>query len=520
MPRPATLYRIANDCVDNLPTLAASDQIPVGLKRFTQSLINCCTQNVESEITRVQLIEFLKERDMPVSDGAMNLRLKELLAVGALQHLKIRRDGRSFNVYNLHDINQLFVHFAKEKRQALVPGRRRSKTKIVQEVESLSERATYLSVEDDAMPRIESLFCILDSSMKLSGRDKRSVIECEYHFSREDYIHIKTTTSTGEGSEIAHLADERAMRALNAMLLEHIENTVGLSEQQPLSDVEDMNFSDGYLVFDIYDLCKRMGLRPTVNNRNIARRMVERLKDTTFSVDASHSNYFRDHYLPDKSLNVGEYRYITEFFARKEEELIDEEQKVYSYSERFYFVRFNSLILANLRMVGRSFISHPALASERSGLAHRLNNWAKAVVGVRPSAKSKDTHCYALDEFRDRVMPSARLDNFERDFLNLVSKQSEMTAAELDTDSSLDQATGSWNDEAINVVWIYGYYYKIEHNPQLVRDLNRRRGRRARTLKDYPVITIWRDGQDAYVGDDSPHNQALRRQASVVLANG
>jgi hypothetical protein len=213
--------------MDMLPTLAASEQVPSGLKKFTQALVNCCLRTDSNEVTRAELIAFLKERDMPVSDGAMNLRLKELLAVGALQHQSVRRDGRSFNLYKLHDLNQMFVHFAKEKRSALVPGRRRSKEKIVQEVESLSEKATYLSVEDDASPRIESLFCILDSSMKLSGRDKRSVIECEYHFSRDDYIEIKTTTSTGEGSEIAHLADERAMRALNAMLLEHLEDTVG-----------------------------------------------------------------------------------------------------------------------------------------------------------------------------------------------------------------------------------------------------------------------------------------------------
>jgi hypothetical protein len=263
-----------------------------------------------------------------------------------------------------------------------------------------------------------------------------------------------------------------------------------------------------------------MGLRPTVNNRNIARRMVERLKDTTFAVDATHSPYFREHYLPDQSLNVGEYRYITEFFARKEEELVDEEHKVYTYSERFYFVRFNSLILANLRMVGRSFISHPALASERSGLAHRLNNWAKAVVGVRPSVKARDTHCYPLDEFRDRVMPSARLDNFERDFMNLVRRQSELGPEELDTDSGLEHATGPWQEDQANIVWIYGYYYRIEHNPQMVRELNRRRGRRVRTLKDYPVITVWRDAQDAFVGDDSAHNQALRRQAQLVLGHG
>lgn len=520
MPRPATLYQVDRTIMDMLPTLAASEQVPSGLKKFTQALVNCCLRTDSNEVTRAELIAFLKERDMPVSDGAMNLRLKELLAVGALQHQSVRRDGRSFNLYKLHDLNQMFVHFAKEKRSALVPGRRRSKEKIVQEVESLSEKATYLSVEDDASPRIESLFCILDSSMKLSGRDKRSVIECEYHFSRDDYIEIKTTTSTGEGSEIAHLADERAMRALNAMLLEHLEDTVGLTEQGPLSAVEDFSFADGYLVFDIYDLCRRMGLRPTVNNRNIARRMVERLKDTTFAVDATHSPYFREHYLPDQSLNVGEYRYITEFFARKEEELVDEEHKVYTYSERFYFVRFNSLILANLRMVGRSFISHPALASERSGLAHRLNNWAKAVVGVRPSVKARDTHCYPLDEFRDRVMPSARLDNFERDFMNLVRRQSELGPEELDTDSGLEHATGPWQEDQANIVWIYGYYYRIEHNPQMVRELNRRRGRRVRTLKDYPVITVWRDAQDAFVGDDSAHNQALRRQAQLVLGHG
>ena len=44
------------------------------------------------------------------------------------------------------------------------------------------------------------------------------------------------------------------------------------------------------------------------------------------------------------------------------------------------------------------------------------------------------------------------------------------------------------------------------------------RRRRPRTTKLYPLITIWRDTRDHFVGDNSAHNKALRRQAAALAS--
>ena len=80
------------------------------------------------------------------------------------------------------------------------------------------------------------------------------------------------------------------------------------------------------------------------------------------------------------------------------------------------------------------------------------------------------------------------------------------------------EATVGWRgDNQSNIAWLYGYYYKIEWDEAKVKELNRIRRRRYRTTKQYPVITIWRDVEDFYVGDNSDHNKALRRQAATLL---
>ena len=344
--------------------------------------------------------------------------------------------------------------------------------------------------------------------MKLSGRDKRKDIRCKYQFFENDYIEIRTSTQTREGSDVAYLSDERAMRALNGILLDQLESRFGSLDQ---FSVTDLGIKDEYFFFDLYELCRRMGLRPNDQNRRIVRDMLARLRDTEFKVDASQSAYFRENFT--FGAETAHYRYITEFYAKKDYEHDDKGNRVVT-SDRFYMVKFHTAILANLVSGGRSFISHDGLMSERSGLAHRLNNWAKAVVGVRPKPASRP-FTYTLDEFGERVIPSARMDNFERDFLSLIRRQ----CNEVDDQGCPmhEEATTGWREEGANVGWLYGYYYKIEWDEGKIQEHRRMRRRRNRTSKLYPLITIWRDTSDFYVGDDSDHNKALRRQAAALV---
>ena len=501
-------YSVAPEATAQLPLLIKDSCLTPKLREFLTLLVSTCQDRDLQRINRQAFIKVLQDANHASSAGLIGKRFKELEQLGVLKESDCFIRGKASRIIELTNLVPVLAHFANENRSALIPSHRPSREQLSLAIDQLEIEGSYLSLSDDVPPRIESLFCILDAGMKLSGRDKRKDIRCKYQFFENDYIEIRTSTQTREGSDVAYLSDERAMRALNGILLDQLESRFGSLDQ---FSVTDLGIKDEYFFFDLYELCRRMGLRPNDQNRRIVRDMLARLRDTEFKVDASQSAYFRENFT--FGAETAHYRYITEFYAKKDYEHDDKGNRVVT-SDRFYMVKFHTAILANLVSGGRSFISHDGLMSERSGLAHRLNNWAKAVVGVRPKPASRP-FTYTLDEFGERVIPSARMDNFERDFLSLIRRQ----CNEVDDQGCPmhEEATTGWREEGANVGWLYGYYYKIEWDEGKIQEHRRMRRRRNRTSKLYPLITIWRDTSDFYVGDDSDHNKALRRQAAALV---
>ncbi|MEM1154744.1 MAG: hypothetical protein AAGI44_11430 [Pseudomonadota bacterium] len=504
-------YSITEEVHSHLGALLSDERITDKFRSFLAAYITACTEAPERRIGRMAFIEYLKQLGLAASVGLVGKRIKELEQLGVLNETRCHIAGKASKIIELTSLQPVFAHFASADRKSLVPSHRPLKSQLSLEIDKLSKEGSYLSLTDAVPPRIESLFCILDAGMKLSGRDSRKSIECKYTFFENDHINIQTSALNREHSDIAYLSDERAMRALNGILLDQLEDKYGSLEGL---DIHTLGIKDEYFFFDIYELCWRMGLRPNDQNRKIAREMMARLRDTDFLIDASNSPYFMENYT--LGAETAQYRYITEFFAKKEYGY-DESGKRQVSSDRYYLVKFHTAILTNLITVGRSFISHDALASERSGLAHRLNNWAKAVVGVRPKNIARPFR-YTLDEFRERVMPSARIDNFERDFLNLMKRQCMEEVGE--GGAPHVEATSEWQDGGDNIAWLYGYYYQIEWDEEKIAEHRRIRRRRSRTTKRYPLITIWRDVEDVFVGDNSNHNKALRRQSAAMIGEG
>tara|TARA_A100001391_G_scaffold201871_2_gene189959 strand:+ start:13200 stop:14738 length:1539 start_codon:yes stop_codon:yes gene_type:complete len=504
-------YSVSNEASSHLSALLADESINEKFRSFLVAYINACSDVPDQRIGRPEFINYLKSLGLAASVGLVGKRIKELDNLGVLKETRCHIAGKASKILELTTLQPVFVHFASSDRKTLVPSHRPTKSQLSLEIDKLSKEGSYLSLTDAVPPRIESLFCILDAGMKLSGRDSRKSIECKYTFFEDDHINIQTSALDREHSDIAYLSDERAMRALNGILLDQLEDKYGSLEGL---DVNKLGIKDEYFFFDIYELCWRMGLRPNDQNRKIAREMMARLRDTDFLIDASNSPYFMENY--SMGAETAQYRYITEFFAKKEY-AYDENGKRQVSSDRFYLVKFHTAILTNLITVGRSFISHDALASERSGLAHRLNNWAKAVIGVRPKNIARPFR-YTLDEFRERVMPSARIDNFERDFLNLMKRQCTEPVEEGRAPHA--EASVGWEEGGDNVAWLYGYYYQIEWDEEKITEHRRIRRRRSRTTKRYPLITIWRDVEDIFVGDNSDHNKALRRQSTAMIGEG
>ncbi len=503
-------FTVSIQVKNNLDVLLTDNTINEKFREFVAVLVRCCIDAEQGRVSRSEFIDTLKKNHMAASAGIVGRRLNELESLGVLAESKKHIAGKACKIIELTSLQPIFSHFSNTHRRSLIPSHRPLKNQLSLEIDKLENEGSYLSFNNTVPPRIESLFCILDAGMKLSGRDSRKTIECKYTFFENDHIYIQTSTATRQASNIAYLSDERVMRALNGILLDELESKFGSLDNL---NIDKLAIKDEYFFFDIYDLCRRMGLRPNDQNRKIARSMLERLRDTDFLIDASNSPYFRENY--SLGAETAQYRYITEFFAKKEY-VTDSNGKQLVSSDRYYLVKFHTAILTNLISVGRSFISHDGLASERSGLAHRLNNWAKAVIGVRRKQIGRPFQ-YTLDEFRERVMPSARMDNFERDFLNLMQRLCD-ELVDPDEGALHIEATVGWRENnELNTAWLYGYYYKIEWDEAKAKELNRIRRRRYRATKQYPVLTIWRDVEDFYVGDNSDHNKALRRQAATLL---
>lgn len=503
-----TVYKLGSEAQLLIPTLSLSDDVPEKIVSFFLVL----NKEVEEKgfCDKEQLIQALKGAGLNGSLNIVNKRMKLLSDLNILETEPTYINGRLFSVTTISSFRKLINHYIsnKSKPQRKIGAPR--KELISKERQALDKNHTEMVLKGNtnATARIESLFCIFDAAMKLNGRDKRKKIECEYKFHMGDSVLIKALTLTDDKSDIAYLSDQRVMRAINGSILDDLEERFGSIANL---SIKDLGIVDEYFYFDLHDLCRRIGLRPNILNRSIVREMIERLRDTHFEIDATYSAHFRNNF--SLGAEVSTYSYITEFFAKRGPG--DEQTQG---SDRFYVLKLHTAILHNLISTGRSFISHPELAREKSGIAHIINNWNKSYIGVRDKKNIRD-FTYVMDELRDKIMPSARLFNFNRDFLALMQRQSKRNIGE-DGSPIHKEAGVEWDgsEGATNTVWLYGYYFKIEWDQARVLELNRMRYRRSSKNKNLPVITIWRDVEDPYVGNNSDHAQALRREAQLVNA--
>lgn len=338
---------------------------------------------------------------------------------------------------------------------------------------------------------------ILDSAIRISCKDKRRVIRTNYVFNirddsgrRKERIDILTQCLSREDSEIMMLSDLRIIHVLNTMFIAHMarRRDAGISKIR------------NEFKFDIKDLCEEMGLHASNANKKVVRKMLLRVKDTSFEIDAEQSQWFQEKYAG--GCDRMEYRYITEWYARTENEIdIVDDVELVERSERFYVIKFHESVFNALTKRTTVFVSHLELAREKLGLAHRFNSYGRIRIGVtaRPIAKCE----YFLDDLHDQVMKSARKDNFCRDFIAMVIKFSEHPVQD---------------DEVSIRARIYGYIVTCTRDKlSILREMKARNKRRRPGGKIYPLISIERDPNDIIVGNESTHNRLLRKEFSDLV---
>lgn len=444
--------------------------------------------------------DYLAKQDFTISLGAIKLLFKELIETGVLNEIQQKDRITNKLIYKL-TLGSIRPYASKkrEKRKLKKPtGKTRIKhrEKAITALEETTNN-NYLDLRQNSQCTIDQLFCIVDASMKSSHKDKALKKQIKYYFSKTDYIEITSLTTTDENDDIALLSDQRVIRILNGAYRDRIK----------ILDDDDQGLHDGEFGFDLHDLMKQMAMPNIGNNKNLVRKMIRRLKSTVFKIDATNSKHFFNVF----GVDVMELRYFTEFSALTESEITNTDDKKDSncsillngdskLSERFYKVRLHSKIVEAMSREGGAFISHPALARERNGLAHRTNNWCKAVVGVRPS---QDKHLiYTIDQLHEKVHPASTRQNFARDFYNLLNRQ---TNCVLETDNDTLKLTAT----------LYGYIFELNDSEEEFKILTRKAGRRMPNRKrDFWVISIRRDPHDEFVGDNSSHNLALRSETN------
>ncbi|MBX2807158.1 MAG: hypothetical protein KTR20_00870 [Cellvibrionaceae bacterium] len=500
--------------------LKKNDSLPEHLRNFIFALVDACQcegislkreQEEWLTIPRDKLRVELQSRQLPCSEGLVSTRLKELAKNKVLNYEEERNGaGKKVSMYYFNELESVFrlaLNFDKNGKQK-AKFTRRTKTDVAVQRKLFVSNTNIGFLEGDevfADYYIEGLISgVLDTAMRISSSDKRDNISANYCFSlrdenggrwRED-IMINTSCLTEKGSSIMVLSDQRCIRALNTMFIEYIKKNQDLRE-----NVNSKNIVNQF-VFDIVDLCKQIGLKPSGANLDSTRKMLARLKDTVFSIDAHNSPWFQKKY--GLGADKMEYRYIVQWYAKTENEelFIDGTGSIVTRAERYYVIKFHDLVFNNLLSMAHVFISHPELRSEKSGIAHRFNNWCKAFIGVRPRS-TKYQFEYQLDELKEKVMDSSRLDNFCRDFVSLLSREC---------------VSGVWNQSGENTSLIYGYYVYYKGTEEAIKEYMQRKKRgRKQGGKLYPIIVIERDTQDPIVGNDSRHNKALRQEINEMM---
>lgn len=534
MSRPTAVYEISGAARKDVFAII-KNQTRSGLKEFVIAIINAATELGVKSLSREQLTSALENHLAPSkkeggnpeplssANSMISRRVKELESLGCMrvrsEYRMVGDSRRKFTVHELTTISGLIEHLSQPTNYSPAPqGRPKINDLVVYSDFLEGEGIIKLEADGDVIPYTEGAFSILESAAR-SRSDKDNVIKCKYYIKKDDFIEITASTSTMEGAGIMYSSDQRVIHALNGMLKQS--NDERQADLFALGATEyPAKLIGEYCFFDLYSLTREIGLVSNVQgNRDNVLKMINRLRYTNYAVDATHSKYWRDRYMPGPAFNKGDFRYITEFYSAQDwcKEVGKNGEENISTEDRFFVVKFHPLIFKAMTTPKLAFISHEGLKKERLDIVQRLNNWVKPVVGVRDRKVEITHHQYTLDIFHQRVRPASRLDNFERQFFDMAKRQDKLedtTPHEESVRFNFDSSTDSVPE---GTFWLNGYYYKVEQNEDLAQEIYRKtRMIKKRRKKIYPVITLWRDRKDQIVGDESVHNKALRRQMEAL----
>lgn len=510
--------------INNLPTF--SDV----LRKFLTDLIDIThtlspTENDTYIVSRKKYQDYAISAGGKASDPLVSKRLKSLVDLEVAQlnsHFQGGRGRGRINHYLLKDMTVLIGKPGPYGEQPADSSRRGRRSQAVvlrqKELFKADRNLVYLQgVKSISVFFHEQIFNgILDAAMRLSHKDDRKEIVVRTTLAGYP-ITITANCTSSKNSDVAVLTDQRAMRAIISYCRKEILSRVTNGIKLKGEDFDRQTIPNLFTI-DINDLCFLMGMTNGSLNLDIIVGMMQRLADTGFKVDATENPWFVENFsiYPDGSVmpasDTFDFRFLTNFSIAHENKVVGDlfgkeeltELRPIFYTFSLEYRLFSSLLHSTTNL----FLSHDKLSSERSGIIQRFYNWARAFISGRDK-KGAESKWYSMSEMHEHLTPAARYDNFRTYFLRALKKfDVENNSVGSDDDSQLDDATdssdeGSGTKKKRNQIppfraLVYGYYVSYD----------RRDG--------VESFRFERDRSDPIVGDNSRHNQMLRRDYALI----
>jgi len=440
----------------------------LGLLELCSSLDNIpeSDNNLTIDVTRTELQEWLKEKNIGSGDTILKKRSAALTEIGLFKKEKYQRPKcKPADLFILQDAtNVLDVPSKRKQFKDHRPHRQKLKEIKTQLIEADAQ------ILDSSLPirlaRSERLWNgVFGSCMRSSRTDPRRTepFSTIYRIGSDQ---IEIITSSQSDSEICHVDDQRTIRAVITMVCIEIVERMDLGKEIR---------NEFYI--DIVDLCDIMGLDGSGANRDTVRDSMKRLYSTNFNLildsESETGHRFAEQFGITPGADDLNFRFLTELDSS-----IDREYGGGSVRRpRWYRIALHSKTfqdLVDLNVIS-TFIDNKEILKVSSGLIHIFYTWC--CIHVKRSGKRVIN--ITLPDLQKFMIPASRYDNFRDRFLAALKHHQEKN-------------NQVWHQDGVNIINLFGYIVKME--PNLVHDF---------------LFTAYRDKSDPIIGDSSMHNRLL-----------
>lgn len=511
------IYDMSPSMFHSMESMSKLD-IPSELAALIKVWVGCCIE--EQQFYKIEaLVDGLNEINNEIATAAMKLHekpkliglsksqlstnIKQLIDLGVIIESREMHDGKSYKIRRLHTLKP----FALRPPQTIKNkgGRPSSRSREIG-LELISEHANAVSIEHDTTPVIIKLMSFLAKCLPVSLGEE----ETGWFDFKMDGLDFKVaaTCKKPPEDELDNKEDREAICLMTPRDFGVISTIQG--ELRKAMEGKDYNsHHEGSLGFDLAGLSKFFNASNPVDE---VRKAIQRIRYTVFTI----KQISRPEAGAPFQVYEGDFRFFAEFEQLssliKDDKLLGGEiEKIQNSTfNRFYKVKCHSRVVDDIKNFGdRSFISHPALRSEKNNYLHMIYLWCKRVIGTSAAKDrpSNDPARFTYHCLRGQIHPAKQHSNFQSSHLTALKKMNENK--EIDTKQLVDTPV---------VVNVLGYFHKIYVDEELYYDICRRRHKSLKKkATDKIIIEVWRDPNDPYVGDDSASARAAKYEESKYL---